>query len=167
MTTPQFPEILREYVDGPGWDVIAIQDLDLELYEEWNDDWMSAWGIEDEAQTMLWSFAQEGAGGRVCLWTYDDQAVDQAPVVHIDSEGGCSMLAGDIEEFIALTVVGLDPFKIAYSIDGLTAQSPADEGAQFLADHNVDIPESVSDLIDAAIEAHPDIEEWIYSHLNH
>ncbi len=167
MTKPQFPEILRKYVDGPGWDVIAEQDLDLEFYEEWQDDWMSPWGLDDEAQTMLWSFAQEGAGGRVCLWTYDDQPVEFAPVVHIDSEGSCSMLAGNIAEFIALTVVGLDPFGIAFSSGAPEAEPPTEVGEQFLADWNLEVPDSVSKLLEAAEEAHPDIEEWVFSHVDH
>ena len=161
MAETPFPALLVEFLDGPAWDIIEELELDLEYHPEWFEDWKPYWGLNKEGNSMLWSFAMEGAGGEVCLWTYEGQDLDVAPVVHLDSEGEVSMLAGNLGEFLMLTTFGFDPFTDPEELD----EQCHEEGRAFLVARGVEVPESVSVAIERAIAAHPDFEEWIDEHL--
>lgn len=166
MSAESFPPLLREFLDGPAWDLVEIHDLDLEYLEDWADDWKAPWGLDDHAASALWAFAQDGTGGMVCLWTYDDQEFDDAPVVHLGSEGECAMLGGNLGEFLALTALGLDPFAIADGyVEAPSGEPPHEEALGFLEARGVDRPDSVANVLQRAQQDHPDIDEWVSARL--
>lgn len=166
MTNQGFPALLASFLDGPAWDIVEHHDLDLEYLDDWDHDWQSYWGLNDAAAALLHAFAQDGTGGMVCLWTYDDQPLDEAPVVHLGSEGDSCLLAADLAQFLALTALGLEPFALAEDRwEGWSEQEVHEGGVAFLEDHDVALPTSVEDAVTAARTQHPDVTDWVSERL--
>lgn len=166
MSEVTYPELLRDFVeDGPAWEVIEAHDLDLEYFESFDDTWQTSWGMNEVAAEQLHAFAMDGTGGMVCFWTYSTVDLEVAPVVHIGSEGECSMLAPDLGTFLAMTALGFDPFAI---IDGFTEppgnEPPHERALDWLESRGIEPPDSVAETLDAAQQEHPDIDTWVQEH---
>jgi len=101
------------------------------------------------------------------LWMYPGRTVENAPVVFLGSEGtNCSLIAGELQQFLSLLAVGADELGFEISWGEVSEQNPParrlQEFRQWLKT-SFDIAESENplSLVAAARREHPDFAAWL------
>lgn len=121
-------------------------------------------GDDLAAARSLAPFATKTDGSVFALWLPGATAVDDAPVVLLDSEGrGSCVLAGSTAEFLSLLTLGAS----------LPDLRPADEDAVpdleafrkwMSAELSVEAPKRPAAILEKASSTHPGLQRWLDQH---
>jgi hypothetical protein len=124
-------------------------------------DWFD--GDEDAASQFV-IFGSDGTQSLYGFWRYDDQPLEQAPVVYLNGEGvRNTVLANDLTEFLSLLALGRERIG---SYRGWTDEPECEKAIKpfrkWLRDElGIAPPKNGLKIIERARAAHPDLDKWI------
>ena len=117
----------------------------------------------DSDSEMASQFASFGAGpdgSFLAFWLLDGRDAEDAPIVHLGSEGDhCMVVARNFREFLRLFAIGYDEL----GFDDLSQPPKEPESANWLRSmvrerYSLDIPETGADIVSAAQAAVPSVD---------
>lgn len=121
----------------------------------------------DRGDQYLIPLLTGGAGDTYAFWVYNNQSLNNAPIVYLCHEGWDQpeILANSVRDLIALLASGMVPTNEddvrGYS---LPIDWYLEEAIQWAEALGIEIPESDEEIIQDARNTHPDFRQWLRDH---
>lgn len=105
-------------------------------------------------------------GSQYALWVTRGPSLDTAPVVFFGSEGqDCSVLARNVDEFLALLAVGANELGFDAASGVISCEEPVTRLEEFRSwlqnRYGIAVPGDPMAVVSAARTEHPDLQQWI------
>ena len=120
-------------------------------------------GADSDAWKMLAGFCAGPDGSTIAIWNHAACALEDAPVVHLGSEGNeIRVIADNLEQFARLFAIGYEEL----GFDDLRLPPEEPETAAHLrqwlkAQFGIVPPATGADIATRAKDKHPDFESWV------
>ncbi len=154
------PDALRRLLEVQA-DAGFGDDVDLELYDAWQEGGPEAWVGNADAERYFRVFGGDGSGGLLAFWLVEPRkALEHQPVVFLESEGKLGVVAKDLGDFLVLLANGVGPYEvIAYG----SSSGTANDAVRSIADSCAAVPKGRTpvDVLREANVAYPDFGAWV------
>lgn len=149
---PELVNKLRAIRDDEGFG----DNVDLELYDEWQEGGPEAWVGNPDAERYFRVFGGDGSGGLLAFWLIEpNKALEHQPVVFLESEGKLGVVAKNLADFVVLLANSVGPYEV---IQYGTSSGDSNDAVRAIADKGSRTPVEV--LREANV-AYPDFEAWV------
>ncbi len=138
----------------------------FELTGDGQKETLASFDGDEQAAAQFILFGRDSDGSSYGYWLHGGRALDKAPIVFLGSEGGGTVLANTLEEFLALLVVGQD--ELGFNVlSGFEIEEPEDPSEELLAfrvwlqeELGIKKPRDPNAVVARAKKRHPDLDAW-------